>query len=51
MFSSRFINPNDLVKHVDFGQTMVNLGHHLKNQANITNDQPLVKAWSNLVKP
>jgi hypothetical protein len=25
------INPNDLVNSVDFGQTMVNLGHHLDN--------------------
>jgi hypothetical protein len=32
-FSSRFINPNDLVKHVDFGQGVVNLGHHLENLA------------------
>jgi hypothetical protein len=28
---SRSINPNEQVNCVDFGQTMVNLGHHLKN--------------------
>jgi hypothetical protein len=28
---SRVINPNDLVNCVDFGQTTVNLGHHLEN--------------------
>jgi hypothetical protein len=26
-----FIKPNDPVDRVDFGQTMVNLGHHLEN--------------------
>jgi hypothetical protein len=43
----RVINPNDRVIRVDFGQTTVNLGHHLEN---ITNNplmtligQPLVK--------
>jgi hypothetical protein len=25
------INPNDPVNSVDFGQTTVNLGHHLEN--------------------
>jgi hypothetical protein len=30
----RVINPNDLVKHLDFGQTVVNLGHHLENTTN-----------------
>jgi hypothetical protein len=30
---------------------MVNLGQQLENLANNTNDQPLVKAWSNMVKP
>jgi hypothetical protein len=28
---SRSINPNEQVNCVDFGQTMVNLGHHLEN--------------------
>jgi hypothetical protein len=28
---SRVINPNDLVNRVDFGQTTVNLVHHLEN--------------------
>jgi hypothetical protein len=27
----RVINPNDLVNRVDFGQTTINLGHHLEN--------------------
>jgi hypothetical protein len=31
MFSAGFINPNDPVNRVDFGQTTVNLGHHLEN--------------------
>jgi hypothetical protein len=34
-FQPELINPNDLVNSVDFGQTTVNLGHHLEN---ITND-------------
>jgi hypothetical protein len=29
--SGRVINPNDPVNSVDFGQTTVNLGHHLEN--------------------
>jgi hypothetical protein len=29
------VNPNEQVNSVDFGQTTVNLGHHLEN---ITND-------------
>jgi hypothetical protein len=29
-FSAGFINPNDPVNRVDFGQMMVNLGHHLE---------------------
>jgi hypothetical protein len=28
------LNPSDLVKQDDFGQTMVNLGHHLENTTN-----------------
>jgi hypothetical protein len=31
---SRFINPNDPVNQVDFGQTTVNLDHHLENIPN-----------------
>jgi hypothetical protein len=31
MFSVGFINPNEQVDCVDFGQTTVNLGHHLEN--------------------
>jgi hypothetical protein len=31
MFSAGFINPNYLVYQVDFGQSTVNLGHHLEN--------------------
>jgi hypothetical protein len=34
-FSAGLINPNDPVNSVDFGQTTVNLSHHLEN---ITND-------------
>jgi hypothetical protein len=30
----RVYYPNDPVNRVDFGQTMVNLGHHLKNIPN-----------------
>jgi hypothetical protein len=30
-FSLGIINPNDLVKHIDFGQTLVSLGHTSKN--------------------
>jgi hypothetical protein len=30
-FSAGLINPNDPVNSVDFGQTTVNLGHHLEN--------------------
>jgi hypothetical protein len=30
-FSAGLINPNDPVNGVDFGQTTVNLGHHLEN--------------------
>jgi hypothetical protein len=30
-FSAGLINPNDPVNSVDFGQTMVNLGHHVEN--------------------
>jgi hypothetical protein len=30
-FLAGLINPNDPVNSVDFGQTMVNLGHHLEN--------------------
>jgi hypothetical protein len=30
----RVINPNDWVIRVDFGQTTVNLGHHLENITN-----------------
>jgi hypothetical protein len=30
----RVINPNDPVNRVDFGQTTVNLGHHLEIIAN-----------------
>jgi hypothetical protein len=30
-FSAGFINPNDLVNRVDFGQTTVNLGPHIEN--------------------
>jgi hypothetical protein len=36
-FLISIISANDLinqVKHVDFGQTLVNLGHHLENLAN-----------------
>jgi hypothetical protein len=33
-FSAGFINPNDPFNWVDFGQTTVNLGHHLKNFTN-----------------
>jgi hypothetical protein len=33
-FSAGFIKPNDPVKHVDIGQTTVNLGHHLENITN-----------------
>jgi hypothetical protein len=33
-FSTRLINPDDPVNSVDFGQTMVNLGHHLENITN-----------------
>jgi hypothetical protein len=33
-FSAGLINPNDPVNSVDFGQTMVNLGHHLENITN-----------------
>jgi hypothetical protein len=33
-FSAGFINPNDPVNRVDFGQTMVNLVHHLENIPN-----------------
>jgi hypothetical protein len=33
-FLAGFINPNDLVNRVDFGQTTVNLGHHLENIPN-----------------
>jgi hypothetical protein len=32
---SRSVNPNEQVNKVAFGQTTVNLGHHLEN---ITND-------------
>jgi hypothetical protein len=31
MFSAGLFNPNDLVNRVDFGQTTVNLRHHLEN--------------------
>jgi hypothetical protein len=37
-FLISIISANDLVnqvKHVDFDQTLVNLGHHLENLANI----------------
>jgi hypothetical protein len=50
-FSLGIINPNDLVEHVDFGQTLVNLGHHLEKLANIPNCQSLVKSCQTLVKP
>jgi hypothetical protein len=30
-FLAGFINPNDPVNRVDFGQTTVNVGHHLEN--------------------
>jgi hypothetical protein len=36
-FHLGLINANDQVnqvKHIDFGQTLVNLDHHLKNLAN-----------------
>jgi hypothetical protein len=33
-FFISIISANDLVKHVDFGQILVNLGHHLENLAN-----------------
>jgi hypothetical protein len=50
MFSSRFINPNDRVKRVDFGQTTVNLGHHLETSPITPSDPPwstLGQEWSN----
>jgi hypothetical protein len=28
------VNPNEQVNSVDFGQTTVNLGHHLENISN-----------------
>jgi hypothetical protein len=28
------VNPNEQVNRVDFGQTTVNLGHHLENITN-----------------
>jgi hypothetical protein len=31
MFSAGVVNPNGQVNSVDFGQTTVNLGHHLEN--------------------
>jgi hypothetical protein len=31
---SRIFNPNEQVNRVDFGQTTVNLGHHLENITN-----------------
>jgi hypothetical protein len=34
-FSAGLINPNDQVNSVHFGQTTVNLGHHVEN---ITDD-------------
>jgi hypothetical protein len=33
-FSLDLINTNEVVKRVDFGQILVNLGHHLENLAN-----------------
>jgi hypothetical protein len=33
-FSAGLINPNEQVNCIDFGQTMVNLGHHLENFTN-----------------
>jgi hypothetical protein len=30
-FSAGVFNPNEKVNYVDFGQTTVNLGHHLEN--------------------
>jgi hypothetical protein len=49
-FSIGFINPNDPVKRVDFGQTTVNLGHHLENIPTTLNDSPwstFGQDWSN----
>jgi hypothetical protein len=44
---SRVFNPNEQVNRVDFGQTTVNLGHHLETSPTIPNDPP----WSTLVNP
>jgi hypothetical protein len=47
-FWTGFFNPKDPVNRVDFGQTTVNLGHHLEN---ITNDPlmtPFGQPWSTL---
>jgi hypothetical protein len=33
-FLISIISANDWVKHIDSSQTLVNLGHHLKNLAN-----------------
>jgi hypothetical protein len=33
-FSARVVNPKEQVHRVDFGQTTVNLGHHLENITN-----------------
>jgi hypothetical protein len=33
-FLISIISANDRVKHIDFSQTLVNLGHHLENQVN-----------------
>jgi hypothetical protein len=49
-FSLGLINTNELVKHADFSQTLVNLGHHLEDLAN-TNDnlnQVNTHPWSKL---
>jgi hypothetical protein len=42
-FSVGFINPNEPVNCIDFAQTTVKLGHHLKK----INDNP---KWHTLVK-
>jgi hypothetical protein len=46
-FQPGFLNPNDPVNRVDFGQTTVNLGHHLENIINDPFWSTLVNPWSN----
>jgi hypothetical protein len=49
-FSAGVFNPNEKVNCVDFGQTTVNLGHHLETSPTTPNDpfwSTLVNPWSN----